>query len=128
MNHRKNVLIASGVAALLFSGNAIADFAAGDRLLGRQVQACVDEIGKRADYAHAGRALHEVVKLKQNNLEELRIEIETSVFFDGNSSAVRRYTTACVVGTLNEVVRFRIREETTRALATTSADGRPGRT
>jgi hypothetical protein len=127
MRHHRLFVIAAGLSAFAAAQPTVADTAAGDHLLGRQVQACVEEIGKQANYAHANKALHEVVRLEQKNLEEISIEIETSVFHDDSDAAARRYSVSCVVGTLNEVVKFKMREETTRALATAPNDSETGR-
>ena len=76
----------------------------------RDIRACIVEISKNADYAGASRVMHWVVGLKQRNVEELEVRIETYVYEDRDAEPVKEYTTSCVTGALGGLVRFRMRE------------------
>jgi hypothetical protein len=73
-----------------------------------QIQACVAEVGKHADYRNASRELRRVATLNQKNLIELEIRIETSVFSVTDDMLVREYAVSCVTDTMGDVVKFRI--------------------
>ena len=73
-----------------------------------QIQACVVEVGKYADYRDASRVLHRVATLNQKNLIELEIRIETSIFSATDDMLVREYAVSCVTDTMGDVVKFRI--------------------
>jgi len=74
----------------------------------QQIQACVAEVGRHADYDDASRVVHRVFSLDQRNLVELVIRIETSVFSKADETIVRGYMASCVTDTMADVVRFRI--------------------
>lgn len=74
----------------------------------KQVRSCVSEIAKYANYDDASRALHLVERLKQKNLIELEIRIETSVYAADDEPATRKYKTSCLVAGLGKLVDFRI--------------------
>mgnify|MGYP001547399924 FL=1 len=76
----------------------------------KQVRSCVSEIAKYANYDDASRALHLVERLKQKNLIELEIRIETSVYAAADEPAARKYKTSCLVAGLGNLVDFRIDE------------------
>ena len=73
-----------------------------------QIQACVAEVSRHANYGDASRVVHRVFSLDQRNLVELVIRIETSVFSKIDETIVREYTTSCVTDTMADVVRFHI--------------------
>jgi len=75
----------------------------------QDVQACVAEIGKRADYDSAARATHWIDNLQQKNLAELSIEIETVIYFGADTSSERRYKTSYVMDLSHKIVEFRMR-------------------
>ena len=74
----------------------------------KQVRSCVAEIAKHANYDDASRAFHLVERLKQKNLVELEIRIETSVYVSDGEPATRKYKTSCLVAGLGILVDFRI--------------------
>lgn len=74
------------------------------------IRACIFEINKKADYTDASRVMHWVVGLKQKNIAELEVRIETSVYKDRDAEPVKEYKTSCVTGALGGLVRFRMSE------------------
>ncbi len=76
----------------------------------RQVNSCVAEIAKHANYDDASRALHVVERLKQKNLVLLQIRIETSVYVADGEGPARKYKTSCRVARSGNLVDFRIDE------------------
>ena len=74
----------------------------------KQIQTCVSEIGRHADYGDASRVVHRIVALKQRNLVELEIKVETSVHLKSDGDIARKYTASCVTGTMGDLVKFRI--------------------
>ena len=74
----------------------------------QQIQACVAEVSRHANYGDASRVLHRVSALNQRNLVELKIRIETSVFSKTDETIVREYATSCITDTMGDVVKFRI--------------------
>jgi hypothetical protein len=73
-----------------------------------QIQVCVAEIGRHADYADASRVVHEIVALEQRNLEEMEISVETSVYLQSDGDLPREYRVSCVTGTRRDLVKFHI--------------------
>jgi hypothetical protein len=74
----------------------------------KQIQACVAEVGRHANYGDASRVLHRISSLNQRNLVELKIRIETSVFSKSEEAVVREFTASCVTDPMGDVVKFRI--------------------
>ena len=74
----------------------------------QQIQACVAEVGRHANYGDAARVLHRVSSLNQRNLVELKIRIDTSVFSKTDEAVIREYTASCVTDTMGDVVKFHI--------------------
>ena len=72
------------------------------------VQSCIAEIAKRADYEGAARVVHRVTELRQRNLVEVEVKIATSIYPSDAGSQTRVYETACVVGQLGKVVEIRL--------------------
>lgn len=77
---------------------------------------CVAEIGKRVDYEGAKRVVHTVTGLRQKNLVEVELTIDTSIFQDEVSGATRGYETSCVVAQLGKVVEVRVESVEKEAL------------
>lgn len=73
-----------------------------------QIDACVAEISRRADYSGASRVVHFIEKLAQKNLAELEITAVTSVYTGDRGRPVREYTAVCITGTDGEIVSFRL--------------------
>ena len=74
----------------------------------KQIQTCVEEIAKHADYDGALKVMHWVSQLDQRNPVELEIRVETSVYVSDAKDKARKYTVVCLTGTLGALVRFRI--------------------
>lgn len=72
----------------------------------RQIDACLVEIGRHADYTEAAKVVHWVASLEQKNLLELRIVIDTTVLLNVTGQT-REYRASCVIGTLDGIVDFR---------------------
>jgi hypothetical protein len=84
-----------------------------DRVIKRtdsQIEACVAEISKEANYAGATRVVHVVDRLNQKSLVELDIGVTTSVYAGDDKVAVRTYRTACTTGHFADVVKLRVAE------------------
>jgi hypothetical protein len=79
-----------------------------ERLTNRQIDSCVAEIGKRADYAEAHRVVHLVDRLDQKNLVELEVGITTNVYVGDDEAAARVYRTRCTTDTLADVIKLRV--------------------
>jgi hypothetical protein len=73
----------------------------------RQIQACVAEIGRHANYDEASRVVHHVTTLEQRNIVEMQIGIETTVHLKGDDTA-REYRASCVTDSMGKLVKFRL--------------------
>ena len=93
---------------LTMTCDAYADSNRDQRRTMKHVRSCVAEIAKHANYGDASRAFHLVERLKQKNLVELEIRIETSVYVADGEPATRKYETSCLVAGLGKLVDFRI--------------------
>ena len=109
-NQGKSTLSLSMLAllGLTMTCDAYADTNRDQRRTMKQVRSCVAEIAKHANYDDASRALHLVERLKQKNLVELEIRIETSVYAADGEPVTRKYKTSCLVAGLGKLVDFRI--------------------
>ena len=109
-NQGKSTLSLSLLAllGLTMTCDAYADSNREQRRTIKQVRSCVAEIAKHANYDDASRALHLVERLKQKNLVELEIRIETSVYAADGEPVTRKYKTSCLVAGLGKLVDFRI--------------------
>jgi len=72
------------------------------------IQTCITEVNKHADYIGALKVVHWIVDLEQRNPEELKIRVETSVYQDKLDDVAREYEASCVTGPLGKLVSFRI--------------------
>ena len=77
-------------------------------LTDEQIQVCVSEIGRHANDDNASRVVHRIVGLDQRNLEEMEIRVETSVYLKSEGDLAREYRASCIIGTMRDLVRFRI--------------------
>ncbi len=73
----------------------------------RQIQACLDEISRHADYDAAIKVVHWVASLEQRNRVELRIVVNTTVVLEA-AARPREYRASCVTDTLGGIVDFRL--------------------
>ena len=111
MNNRIKATLSLTVLVLLGVTIATDAAASPDGIPARttaQIQSCVSEIGKHADYADASRVIHWVATLDQRNLVEMEIRIETAVYLGSDRSASRSYASSCVTDIMGDIVRFRI--------------------
>lgn len=74
---------------------------------GKEIQICVAEIRKRADYGDATRVVH-TVAAEQKNIAEQQFRINTLVYSGSKETAVREYYSLCVTRGPIELVSFRI--------------------
>ena len=114
MSHRVKSLSSLLVLAMLgltLTGTARADTVMGERVTNLQIDACVSQINRHADYTQAHRVVHLVDRLSQKNLVELEVGINTSVYVGDDEAATRIYTTRCTTDTLGGVVSFRVSNE-----------------
>lgn len=103
-------VIALSLAALLglsLPCNVNAAQTHGKARVNKQIQACVAEIGRHANYDHASRVVHLVETLEQKNLVEMKIGIETTVYLTGSDTG-REYRVSCVTDTMGKLVKFRL--------------------
>ena len=111
-NHLR--LLTSLTSLMVLSFSAISDAHAGASQLrnstNKQIQSCVAEIGKHADFDDATRVVHWVIALEQKNLMELTIKIESAVYGQVGEEIIRGYTASCVTGTMGDLVKFRFSE------------------
>ncbi len=101
----------TSLAAMLLLGlsvtcDASANSSRDDRRTQYEVQSCVAEIAKRANYEGASRIVHRVQELRQKNLVEVEMTIATSVHLDEATGATREYSTSCVIAQLGRVVEI----------------------
>ena len=111
MNDRIKVSASLAILALLgltVASDVNAAFGRDKDGADQQIQACVAEVGRHANYGDASRVLHRVSALNQRNLVELKIRIETSVFSKIDETIVREYAASCITDTMGDVVKFRI--------------------
>ena len=73
----------------------------------QQLEACLAEIGRHADYNDATKVVHWVASFRQKNLVELRIVVDTTVVLTA-SDLTRAYRASCVTDTMGEIVDFQI--------------------
>ena len=111
MNNRIKSITSLTIIALLglsVVSEADADTSRFRQLTDAQIQVCVAEIGRHADYGNASRVVHEIVALEQRNLEEMEISVETSVYLQSDGDLPREYRVSCVTGTRRDLVKFNI--------------------
>lgn len=118
MNTTKTFASLAAITLLGYSVTAGADDSPDRDELRTQSEAesCVAEIAKRADYDGATRVVHLVTELRQKNLVEVELKIDTSIYQDEISGATRAYETSCVVAQLGKVVEVRMESVETNAL------------
>lgn len=75
----------------------------------KQIQSCVDEIGRRANYDEASRVVHLIESVEQEGLTGTRIGVETTVHIKGDHEE-REYRISCVTDTMGKLVGFRLLE------------------
>jgi hypothetical protein len=78
--------------------------------LRQDVDACIAKIGTQVDYQGAHRATHWVSHLRQMNLNELQIKVETVVMTGTGTTPTRTYQSTCVTNLSHKLVAFRIKE------------------
>lgn len=74
---------------------------------GRDVQMCIAEVAKHADYDGATRVVH-LVHASQKNLAERQFRIDTTVY-TGDEQAARSYRSDCVTFGAIRMVDFRLK-------------------
>ena len=78
---------------------------------GRDVQMCIAEVAKHANYDGATRVVH-LVHSSQKNLAERQFRIDTTVYA-GDDSAARSYRSDCVTLGAIRMVDFKLKPGTT---------------
>lgn len=101
-------LITLALFGLAFLCDANAGSVRSKRHTSEQIQTCISEIGRNANYENASRVVHWIAALNQRNLVEMEIKIETSVSLKSDDVVAREYRTVCVTGTMGDLVDFRI--------------------
>ena len=78
------------------------------------VDLCVSEIQAHADYTGAGRVRHEVESSKRRAMG-FKLEIETTIYAEGDDTAIREYKSVCVVTGGDKPRKFTITEVSNEA-------------
>ncbi len=99
--------IAASVTFTAMSGAATAAGTSSDYV--DEVESCVAEIGRHANYDGATRVRHTVLVVRESH-RRYQFRIGTSVFTDSNDIAERQYTAYCVARSNGTPLRFRIEE------------------
>ena len=104
---------ALAVALAVFAAPPASEAAKGNdtRSLDREIQICVAEIGKRADYGGARRVVHRITDVEQRNIAEQTFRINTRVFASENDAAIREYSSHCVTRGSLKLVNLKIDQE-----------------
>lgn len=76
---------------------------------GKDVQMCIAEVAKRADYTDATRIVH-LVHVSQKNLAEKEFRIDTTVYAGGDGAVARSYNSSCITLGKIRMVDFRMHD------------------
>ncbi len=120
----RSIQSATAVAALIaLAAPGVVESAGktANRSMETEIQICVSEVGKNANYEHATRVVHMIMAAKQKNLAEQQFTIDTMVFTDNKDAIAREYRTRCVTRGALKLVDFEISQ-------TDQAQSRPDRT
>lgn len=74
-----------------------------------EVNSCVAEVRKHADYSDAVRVRHEIVAVERRTVG-YTLNIDTSVFAAADQAAIREYAATCVVNGNHKPLKFTISE------------------
>lgn len=80
------------------------------RAAAEDIQTCVSEINRNADYSGASKVVHWVVDLNQMNVAELEVRIDTTIYERDDGEILKELSSTCVTGALGSLVRFRMKE------------------
>lgn len=108
---KTKALATLGLAAaglFFFGGQAAASDSVGIPF-GRELEACVAEIGDYANYEDATRVRHLVSEVRRR-VNGYVLSIDTSVYTDTGDVATREYVTLCLARGDARPARFRISE------------------
>jgi len=115
MTNRKRVALATlATLGLGFSASALGGGLLPDLAPQSTVDLCVAEIADYADYSDATRVRHEIESKHRRTVGHV-LKIDTLVYDDTDSEAIREYATICAVGSGDKPVKFRIRENAARS-------------
>ena len=107
MISRQKILTALTVLTLVpFAG--LASAASQKSPYASEVESCVAEVSRHANYDQATRVRHTVVIVKETRMRFV-FTIDTSVFTDSTETAAREYTTFCVARGDGTPLKFRIK-------------------
>lgn len=101
-------LVILGIFGLTFLCDAQASSERHKRRTDEQIEACIFEVGRHANYDNATRVVHRIAAFNQRNLVELEMKIETSVTLGIDDAVARTYRSSCVTGIMGDLVEFRI--------------------
>ena len=92
--------------------STVSDAAAGNRTrsMDHEIQMCVAEVGRRADYGNATRVVHKIMEAEQKNIAEQQFTIDTIVFTDSSDVVAREYRSRCVTRGALKLVNFEINQ------------------
>jgi hypothetical protein len=111
MKSRKQQLVSAALACVMFS-TSVPLQAAGYYYPApqRDVDACVAEISRQADYDEAARVRHEFTSATERSVGYV-FEINTKVYATGSGAVVREYESVCVATGGRKPSKFRIAEK-----------------
>ncbi len=106
MINRPLILAAAAAITLVTVGGAAS--AANTKVpYAKEVQSCVAEVGRHANYDEATRIRHTIVIVKETRMRYV-FTIGTSVFTDSDVTPAREYTAYCVARGNGTPLKFRI--------------------
>ena len=114
MNKRQQILTLAAATTLLTIGGPAAASDDGKLAYDSEINSCVTEVGKHANYSDATRVRHTVIRIKHRPGIGPRtgigyvFTIDTSVFTDSDEIAVRKYASYCVARGEDAPVKFTI--------------------
>lgn len=101
--------ITLAVAGLFISTNVSATPGFSEDAPASSVDKCVAEVSATADYAGAGRVLHNV-ETEKHRASGFKMRIKTQVLSSDGESVVREYATFCALDRNDDIRKFKIRQ------------------
>ncbi len=103
----RQLILAAAAAITLVTFAGAAGAADKKEAYAEEVQSCVAEVGRNANYDDATRVRHTVRIVRETRLRYV-FTISTSVFTDSDITAAREYTAYCVARGAGAPLKFRI--------------------
>lgn len=109
INRSKLLILAVSIATTPVIAAPLAGTAFEQAQIDMEIQSCLAEVGRHADYEGATRVRHEVTVSPRRSLGH-RFDIHTSIYSETGDGVIRAYTTRCLAYRDNSPARFRISE------------------